>query len=160
MAARVGVFVDVSNQFYCINKRWPGRKLNYEAYRAKAETFGTIVRAFAYGTQIDDSASKFISCLYHFGFEPQYKNIEKDNWYCWDVGIAMDMVRMHEKLDIVVLGTSNKSMAPVISYLKEKGVRVVVMGCGISREVKDTCDEWIEIKEVMLEQEEKQESVN
>ena len=152
MANRVAVFVDVGNQFYCINKKWEGRKLNYEEYKKRATTFGNIVRAFAYGTQIEGAASKFISCLYHLGFEPQYKTVEKNNWYSWDVGMAMDMVRMCEKIDVAIIGNSSRTIAPAISYLREKGIRVIVVGCGISKEVKDACDQWVEITEEMLEE--------
>ena len=148
---RVGVFVDVGNQFFTINKKWEGRKLDYEAYKAKASTFGTVVRAFAYGTQIENSAAKFIACLHHFGYEPQYKSIERNNWYSWDVGMAMDMVRVSDKIDVAVVGSSSRSIAPALQYLREKGIRVVVLGCGINKDVKEACDQWIEITEEMLE---------
>ena len=158
MANRVAVFVDVGNQFYCINKKWEGRKLNYEEYKKRAATFGSVVRAFAYGTQIEGAASKFISCLYHLGFEPQYKTVEKNNWYSWDVGMAMDMVRMCDKIDVAIVGNSSRTISPAVAYLKEKGIKVVVIGCGISKDVKDVCDQWVEINEDMLEIEEEQDS--
>ena len=148
---RIGVFIDVGNQFYCINKKWEGRKLNYETYKVKATEYGNIVRSFAYGTQVDEAASKFISCLHHLGFESRYKSVEKNKWYSWDVGISIDMVRLSEKIDIAIIGNSNKSIVPALLYLKEKGIRVIVMACGISKEVKEACDQWIEINEDMLE---------
>lgn len=154
MSSRVSVFIDVGNQFYCINKKWAGRKLNYEKYLEKAKSFGGIGRAFAYGTQVDDTAAKFITALYHLGFEPQYKQVKKNVWYSWNVGMAMDIVRLvtNDKTDTIIIGNSDRSIAPVISWAKEKGVRVIVMACGINKELKNACDRWIEIDEAMLEE--------
>lgn len=152
MDKRVGVFIDVGNQFYCINKKWEGRKLDYEKYKNKISSYGTIVRAFAYGTQIEGAASKFISCLHHLGFEPKYKTVEKNNWYSWDVGMAVDMVRICEKIDVAIIGNSSKSIAEAISFLKEKGIKVIVIACGISKDVKEACDQWVETEEELLEE--------
>lgn len=150
---RVSVFIDVGNQFYCINKKWEGRKLNYEQYLAKANTFGTVSRAFAYGTQVEDAAAKFITALHHLGFEPQYKQVEKNVWYSWGVGIAMDIVRLvtNDRTDTIIIGHSDRAMAPVIAWAKEKGVKVIIIACGINRDLKNECDSWIEIDESMLE---------
>jgi uncharacterized LabA/DUF88 family protein len=153
MASKVMVFIDVGNQFYCISKRWPGKKLDYKKYLDRAATFGNVDRALAYGTKIDDNANSFITALHHMGFEPQYRLVEKNSWYDWDVGIAMDIVRLIDKTDTVIIGNSNKSIAPVISWAKKQGIRVIVMGCGINKELKEECDQWIEIDESMLEQE-------
>ena len=153
MTNRVCVFIDVGNQFYCINKRWPGRKLNYERYMAKCKSFGQVNRAFAYGTQVDDSAIKFITALHHFGFEPHYKQIEKNTWYSWDVGMSLDIVRLHQKSDVIIIGNSNRSIAPLVNWIKERGIRIIIMACGINKDVKEACDQWIEVTEDMLEDE-------
>jgi len=152
MSSKVTLLIDVGNQFFCINKRWPGRKLNYSEYLEKAKTFGTVTRAIAYGTQIDDSAATFITALHHLGFEPKFKQIEKNTWYAWDVGISVDVVRFHEKTDVLVLGSSNRNMVPIIKWAKERGIRVVVMSCGVNRDLKDAADQWLEITESMLEE--------
>lgn len=152
MANRVGIFIDVGNQFYCINKKWEGRKLNYEEYKKKAGSFGVVARAFAYGTQVENAATKFISCLHHLGFEPNYKTVEKNSWYSWDVGMSMDMVRLCDKVDTIIVGNSNRTIAPALAYMRDKGIRVVVIACGINKEVKEACDQWLEISETMLEE--------
>ena len=153
MDKKIAVFIDVSNQFYCINKKWEGKTLDYDKYKKTAEEDGDIVRAFAYGTQVEGAASKFISCLFHLDYEPKYETVEKNNWYSWDVGMAMDMVRMSDKVDTIIIGNSNNTMTHVINYLKEKGIRVIAIGCGLSKKVKDSCDQWIEINEDYLENE-------
>lgn len=152
--SKVGIFVDVSNCFYNINKRWPDRKLNYDCYIKQAlRTSGQVEasRAIAYGTQVEDTARKFISCLNILGFEPKYKTIEKGQWYSWDVGIAVDMIRNCENLDTIILGNSSRHMVPVVQFLQEKGVKVIVIACGIPRELRECCSKWVEIEEEMLE---------
>lgn len=152
MSRQVGVFIDIGNQFHCVQKKWPGKKLNYEEYLHKAKTFGSIFRAFAYGTQVEDTAAKFITALRHIGFDPQYKEVDKGAWYSWNVGIAVDIVRyvIHNKIDIIVLGSSDRGMDSIISWAKEQGVRVIVMGCSINKDLKNVCDQWVEISENML----------
>ncbi len=107
----IGVFVDVGNQFYCVNKKWNGRKIDYDKYLAIAreggnEEGGRLHRAFAFGTQIDNSAVKFVSCLKHIGFIPMYRDVPQGSWYDWAVGITVELFRHHQKLDEVVLGSS------------------------------------------------------
>lgn len=154
MSKKVCVFIDVGNQYYCVNKKWDGRKLDYEKYLKKCKEYGEIERAFAYGTQIEDYARTFISCLFHIGFEPNYKQVEKGEWFSWDVGIATEIVRLISagKADTIIIGHSNRQMAPIISWAREQGIRTIIMGCGINKDLKEACDQWIEIKDTMLEE--------
>lgn len=156
---KVCVFVDVGNQYHTINKKWEGGKLNYVEYLRKASTYGTVKRAFAYGTQVDDTAAKFITALHHMGYEPQYKQVDKNTWFSWGVGIAMEIVRQvtNDKVDVIILGASGREMAPAVRWAREKGVRVIIIGCGINKELKNACDSWIEIDESMLEKEKESE---
>lgn len=150
---RVGMFVDVGNQFYYANKKWPGRKINYREYFALAQRGGHVVRAYAYGTQIDGSAIKFTTALQRMGFECCWRNIERGKWYSWDVGVAMDAYNFAEmdNLDIVILGTSNYTMVHVVRALQEKGVKVIIMACNIPQELQEAANTCIEITEEMLE---------
>lgn len=149
---RVGVFVDVGEQFFRINKKWEGRKLDYQKYYDKAKEFGEISRAIAYGTQINKNASKFKSCLYYIGFEPKYKDMETNQWYNWAVGISVDIMNLvnHNKIDTVIIGVGVKDIVPLVNCIKDKGVKVIVMGCSIHNELKEAADHWIEIGENML----------
>ena len=153
MSSRVGLFVDVGNQFYYANKKWPGKKVNYRDYHAYAQSLGHVNRAIAYGTQIDGSAIKFTTALQHIGFECCWRNIERGKWYSWDVGIAVDAFNFAEQseLDIVILGTSNYTMVHVVRLLQERGVKVIIMACNIPQELREAADHCIEITEEMLE---------
>lgn len=158
MLRRVGIFVDIGNLYYCVGKRWEGRKLNYEEYLSVAQGESIRIRATAYGTQLADEAMTFISALRHFGYETKYQQPkisqnadgEKIRKADWDVGIAMDVVRMVGRLDTVILGTADPDMVPLVKYIQERGSVARIVACGISRELKDAADSYFEITEDML----------
>lgn len=152
MTSRIGIFVDVGDQFFRIDKKWEGRKLNYQIFYDRCKEYGSITRAFAYGTQVNKNATKFISCLHHIGFEPKYKDMEEGQWYSWSVGIAVDIMNLvnHDKIDTVIMGMSMKEVIPLVNCIKDKGVKVIVMSCGIHKDLKTAADMFIEINEEML----------
>jgi len=73
----------------------------------------------------------------------------------WDVGLAMDIVRIIDKIDIVVLASADGDIAPALKWAKEKGCRTVVIACKVSRELREVADEHYEIDESLLELERK-----
>ena len=42
MSKRIGMFVDISNLYYCVGKKFPGRKLDYRKYKRFVEDLGEI----------------------------------------------------------------------------------------------------------------------
>jgi len=158
MAKRIGIFADVSNLYYCLGKKFGGRKLNYEAYYKYVSGLGEIQRAIAYGAQEHSEAEDFISCLKIIGFETKYKtpksygagdNIKKKA--DWDVGIAVDIIEMADKLDMIFLGTADGDLEPVVEWSQRKGIEVIILACGISRDLRETAGTAIEIPESLLE---------
>jgi uncharacterized LabA/DUF88 family protein len=158
VARRVGVFVDVSNVYYCISKKYPGRKLDYAAYMNYCKDLGEIANASAFGSQLNNEAASFIHCLSKLGYTPKYKTPKSymndgklKRKADHDVAIAIDMINMAPRMDLVVLGTADGDLVPAVQWLKEKGIEVVILACGISRDLKDVVTTWIEIPESMLE---------
>lgn len=159
----VGVFVDVGNLYHCVNKKFNGKKLDYKKYLEGVVPEGDILyRGMAYGVQVKDEAVKFISCLRHYGYEPKYRRPktyrsgEKETLrrIPWGVGISMDVVRIvsNNKLDVVVLGSSEPELIDLCEWVKERGVKCVVVSCGIPKEIREAADIWTEIPESFLEE--------
>ncbi len=156
----MGLFVDVSNLYYCIGKKFEGRKLDYAKLRNVAGEYGVVQRAYAYGTQIADEAMSFISCLRKLGYETKYKKpriqeatpdgkqLRKADW---DVGLSMDVVRLAPRVGTIVICSSEVELLPLVQWAKDEGIRCVIIACGISRELKDVADEYFEIGEDLLE---------
>jgi uncharacterized LabA/DUF88 family protein len=152
----MALFADVDNLYYCVDKRFPGQKLNYEKYYDMVRGENVLLRAFAYGTEINDNNVGFKTCLKHIGFEPRYKKSKPSNKgesriNDWNVGIAMEVVRLIDRIDCVTIGSADPRLAPVVEWVIEKGVRCIVYACGISKELKSSADEFIEIRDDLLE---------
>ncbi len=156
---RLGVFCDVSNLYYCISNRFDGRKLDYNKYLEFIKDFGDVQQAIAYGSQMRNEAHPFIKALKSAGFVTKFKRpkeigkggINYKRKSDWDVGISVDIISMLDRLDIVILGSADSDMAPVIDYVINHGVKVIVLACGIASELHDTGAEVIEVTESMLE---------
>ena len=156
---RIGMFVDVSNLYYCVNKKFGKRKLDYRKYMQFVEDLGQIQKAIAYGAQMSNQARGFILCLKEIGFETKYKTpktyhgegTDIKRKADWDVGIAMDMVNMIDRFDMIVLGSGDGDMLPVVEWATRQGVDVVILACTISRDLKDHATTCIEIPESLLE---------
>lgn len=158
--SKCAMFVDISNLYYCVGKRFEGRKLDYQKLMDVSGSYGPLQRASAYGAQVKDEATSFITCLRKIGYDTKYKeprpetegekrSIRKADW---EVGIAVDVVRVIDRVDTVILCSANAAFSPLASWIKDQGVRLVVVACGISRELKDLADQWVEIDEELLEE--------
>ena len=154
---RIGVFADVSNLYYCVNKKF-NSKLDYEKYYDWIKPLGEIQQAVAYGAQMDDKAEGFIYALKKIGFYTKYKTpktyVNNDivrRKADWDVGIAIDIVTMIDKIDMIVLGTADGDLCPVVEWSLAKGADVIILACGISKDLKEIATKWVEIPESMLE---------
>jgi uncharacterized LabA/DUF88 family protein len=156
---RIGIFADISNLYYCIGKKYKNRKLDYKKYYDYVKDLGDIAYAIAYGAQINDEAKNFVYFLRHIGFQTKYKTPKTYNNDTkikrkadWDVGITIDIVNFIERLDLIILGTADSDLVPAVKWAQDKGVKVVILACGISRDLKNCAHECIEVPESMLEE--------
>ena len=147
---RLGIFLDTGNLYYCIGKKFEKRKLDYRKYLDYLADLGEATRATAYGCQLNSEAVGFMHCLKQIGLQTKWKTV-KNHKANWDVGMAIDIVRMADRIDSVILGTSNPNLVPVVEYITQLGIDVIVVACGISKELKEAATDFIEIPESMLE---------
>lgn len=154
---RAALFIDVISQYYSIGTVFPGQKLNYKAYLDKIGKETDVNRAVAYGACINNEAQNFIQYLINSRYEVKYVPARKVNnrpiikYTDRSMDIALDIIRMLDRLDVVVIGSCNLNLLPLFAFLKEKGIKVIVFACNIPREIKNVADEWIEITEDLLE---------
>lgn len=166
MSKTTALLVDVSNIYYCISKKWPGEKLDYDKFlNYIEEEFGDLRRAIAYGYQMSDEAQSFITCLKTIGFDvvyqklkPKFKASDEESSRTeykkpdQNVGIAMDAVRISDKVDTIVIGSSDPDLVPLVQWIKDQGLRCIIVAVGISKELKDSCNRYIEIPRSLLEE--------
>lgn len=98
----------------------------------KAVNGRKLIRAFAYVIKSEESTEeKFFEAIEEIGIEIRVKDLQIFHTGAkkadWDVGIAVDMIRLCEKVDVVVLASGDGDFIEVVRYCKSHGVRVEVM---------------------------------
>jgi uncharacterized protein (TIGR00288 family) len=65
----------------------------------------------------------------------------------WDVGMAVDAIKLSEKLDCVVLVTGDGDYVPLIEYLQANGqqVEVIAFEKSASKKLKEATDDFIDL---------------
>jgi uncharacterized LabA/DUF88 family protein len=158
MAKKIGIFVDVSNLYYCIGKKFNNRKLDYGKYMQYIKDLGQVEIAIAYGAQVKNQANKFLYALQKVGFKTKYRSPKAfvDNGTIrkkadCDLQIAVDIVNYINDIDMLVLGSADGDFTPIVKMAIENNVTVIILACHISGDLKRTASEFIEIPESLLE---------
>lgn len=148
---RVGVFVDVQNLYYSAKNLYKA-KVHFGKILEQAVGGRKLIRAIAYVIKAQNpEEQKFFEALDKQGFEVKMKDLQvfyggmkKGDW---DIGIVMDIIRLSNKLDVVVLVTGDGDFVPLIEYLKNHGQYVEVMAFGesASTKLKEESDEFIDL---------------
>lgn len=158
MPKQIGIFVDVSNLYYCINKKFKDRKLDYQKYWDYIASLGDIVLANAYGAQVKNQAAGFLHRLKQIGFDPKYDTpksfIDGDTIVKkadYDVKICVDILETCINLDIIVLGSADSDFLPLVQKLRELNKKVIIFACKISKDLVQSGETCVEIPESFLE---------
>ena len=148
---RVGVFVDVANMYYSAKAMYQ-QKVNFKAILEEAVGDRNLIRALAYVVQADiPEEAGFFEALERIGFEVKAKELQvfygghkKGDW---DVGIAMDTIKLSTKIDVVVLVSGDGDFVPLVEYLQSNGQKVEVMAFGrsASGKLRDAVDKFIDL---------------
>lgn len=126
---RVGVLVDIQNLYYSA-KVLHSKKVNFKNVLEESVSGRKLIRAVAYGIRtLEGSEEKFLEALEKHGFEVKTKDLQifpggakKGDW---DVGIAVDAIKMSKSLDVIVLVSGDGDYIPVVEYVQNTtGCRV------------------------------------
>ncbi len=128
---RIGVFVDVQNMYYSARNLYKS-KVNFKTILKEATANRKIIRAIAYVIKADEKdENSFYEALEDMGFEIKSKNLQvfyggakKGDW---DVGIAMDVMRLAPKLDTVILVSGDGDFSDLLEHSKSLGCRTEVI---------------------------------
>ena len=131
---RVGIFIDTQNLYHSARSLF-NSNVNYKALVEGAVGGRKLMRAFAYVIKSeagDESGeAKFFEALNDLGIETRVKDLQVfysgEKKADWDVGIAIDIVRLSEKIDTVVLVSGDGDFLEVLRYVKSRGIRAEVM---------------------------------
>ncbi|MEI7498046.1 MAG: NYN domain-containing protein [Candidatus Falkowbacteria bacterium] len=130
---RVGVLVDVANMYHSA-KNLHKKRVNFKELLIDAVADRKLIRATAYVVRTEsDEEMRFFEALSQQGFEVKMKDLQifaggmkKADW---DVGIAVDAIKLAQKLDVIVIVSGDGDYIPLVNYLQNTtGCLVEVMG--------------------------------
>lgn len=142
---RVGVFVDVQNMYHSAKNLYKANA-NFSEILKTAVSDRKLIRALAYVVKSQGIEEEhFFDILNQQGFEVKMKDLQvfiggakKGDW---DVGIAVDAIKIADRLDSIILVTGDGDFIPLVIYLQEnKGCQVEVISFS-----KSTSSKLIEV---------------
>lgn len=150
---RVGIFIDTQNMYYSARYLF-GRRVNFGNIVEDAVASRKLIRAMAYvvKTKTQDE-TPFFEALKKLGIELREKELMEylsgQKKADWDVGLAIDAVRMLDMLDVIVLVTGDGDFVPLIEFAKSRGRIVEVMGFRetTSSKLVEAVDEYTNLSE-------------
>jgi uncharacterized LabA/DUF88 family protein len=150
---RVGVFVDVQNLYYSARNLYNAR-VKFNEVLNEAVGNRKLIRALAYVIKADmPEEHTFFEALEKAGFEVKIKELQTfaggHQKGDWDVGIAMDIIKMMNKVDVVVLCSGDGDFVPLLEYLQMTGqlTETIAFGKSCSGKIKELTDNFIDLDE-------------
>ncbi len=148
---RVAVLIDTQNLYHSARNLYNAR-VNFAGVLEEAVADRQLVRAIAYviTTEAQDE-SQFFEALTKMGIETRTKDLQiffgGAKKADWDVGIAVDAIRLASKIDTIVIATGDGDFAPLVEYVKQLGVQVEVMAFGqsSSSKLREACEDFIDL---------------
>jgi uncharacterized protein (TIGR00288 family) len=149
---RVAIFIDTQNLYHSAKKLYQ-RKVNFREILKTAIANRNLIRVFAYVIRTKTGEEKpFFEALEKLGIEIREKELQEYpsgfKKGDWDVGIAVDAIRISPSVDTIVLVSGDGDFFQLVEYLKNQGKRVEVMAFGrtTSGRLKEIADEFIDLE--------------
>ena len=157
---RVGLFVDTQNLYYGARDNFD-RHVDYASLMRLALRGRRLAMATSYVVERegDSSAYGFFSKLSLLGYRVKRRKVrvhrqdesgrvlmEGD----WDMGIAADIVRSLDHLDVVALASGDADFVPILELAQARGTRVEVLSFRESagQDLVDLADAFVNLSEV------------
>jgi uncharacterized LabA/DUF88 family protein len=150
---RVGVFIDTQNLYHSARNLYKAR-VNFGAVVKDAVAGRALVRAVAYVITTEAGDEKnFFEALEKQGIETKTKDLQifagGSKKADWDVGLAVDAIKMSSRLDCVVIASGDGDFVPLVEYLQSVGIQVEVVSFGksTSGKLREACDDFLDLSE-------------
>ena len=127
---RVGVFIDAQNLYHSAKNLYKAR-VNFGNVLKECVAGRVLIRAIAYVITTESGEERnFFEALEKVGIETKTKDLQiflgGAKKADWDVGIAVDAIRLAPTLDAVVLVSGDGDFIELVQYLKNQGRQVEV----------------------------------
>jgi len=153
---RVGIFIDIQNLYHSAKHLYSAR-VNYRELLKELSANRPLIRAIGYVVKSETALGEasFFEALTKTGIELRSKDLQifpggmkKADW---DVGMAVDAIRMANFLDVVILVTGDGDFLPLVDYLKwglGREVEVAAFGRSASGKLKEAADLFIDLEKI------------
>ena len=150
---RVGIFIDTQNLYHSAKNIYKA-KVNFDAVVHAALGDRRLVRAISYVVTTESGEEQaFFEALQKIGIETKTKDLQiffgGAKKADWDVGMAVDAIKMAPKLDVIVLATGDGDFVPLVEYVRAQGCQVEVISFGRSSSSRliEATDDFLDMDE-------------
>lgn len=151
---RVALFIDTQNLYHSA-KHLYSAKVNFKEVLETAVNGRKLVRAVAYVITTESGEEQsFFEALEKIGIETKTKDLQIFTGGAkkadWDVGMAVDAIKMGPKVDAIVFATGDGDFVPALEYIRMNfgcQVEVISFGRSSSSLLKEECDDFVDIDE-------------
>ena len=149
---RVGMFIDTQNLYHSAKNLYHAR-VNFGNLVKDAVEDRAIIRIVAYVITTESGDEKnFFEALEKLGIETKTKDLQVFYGGAkkadWDVGLAVDAIRLSPKLDTVILASGDGDFVPLVEYLQNNEgcqVEVISFGRSASAKLKEVADAFTDL---------------
>ncbi|MEE8131618.1 MAG: NYN domain-containing protein [Candidatus Paceibacterota bacterium] len=164
---RIGIFIDIQNLYHSAKNLY-GARVNYRELIKELVGGRKLIRVIGYTVKSEavlaetparpkqtkqKSETTFFEALEKAGVELRTKDLQifpgglkKADW---DVGMAVDAIRMSSFLDVIILVTGDGDFIPLVEYLKwglGREIEVAAFGRSASAKLKEKADFFIDLE--------------
>lgn len=150
---RVGIFIDIPNLYHSA-KNFYNARINFLNVIERALENRQLIRAIGYAAKAEEPGeSSFFDMLGRLGVDMKIKDLQiypdGTKKADWDVGIAVDAIKLSSNLDTIVLCSGDGDFIPLVQYLQALGKQVEVVGLGqtTNGKLKEIADDFVDISE-------------
>ena len=150
---RVAIIIDTQNLYHSAKNLYKA-KVNFQNVVEAALGKRKLIRAVAYVVNTESGEEQpFFEALEKVGIEIKTKDLQiffgGAKKADWDVGMAVDAIKMAHKVDAVVLATGDGDFIPCVEYVQSLGCQVeaVTFGRSASSGLREVVDDFIDLDE-------------
>ncbi len=150
---RVAILIDTQNLYHSAKNLYKS-KVNFGNVVKTALGNRKLIRAVSYVVNTEGGEeTAFFEALEKVGIEIKTKDLQifygGAKKADWDVGMAVDAIKLAHKVDAIVLVTGDGDFIPLVEYVKSQGCQVeaITFGRSASGKLKETVDDFTDMDE-------------
>lgn len=150
---RVAILIDTQNLYHSAKNLYKS-KVNFGHVVKTALGNRKLVRALSYVVNTESGEeTAFFEALEKLGIEIKTKDLQifygGAKKADWDVGMAIDAIKLAHKVDAIVLATGDGDFIPLVEYVKSQGCQVeaITFGRSASSRLREAVDDFIDMDE-------------